>query len=235
MQSITNFCYNVTSESYVRRATSTQFGNIKAVTRSDISPPPAFLQLQKGSTPNKTSAHCRHLQVLCKCMGGCAPGRKATGPERTCEARSFQIYKYSRRRGAICPGHLASPRGLPDCNPITSHTLLLPLPSPAPFSFISPSLSLSFSSRVSLRPPLTANLSLFIQPVYRPSLFAPSCHRATRQSSLSLSGNPDRVTTTASTPLCTDSLFPGQQGCLGVHATLPRQREQDYREVGNQT
>lgn len=35
------------------------------------------------------------------------------------------IYKYSRRRGAICPGHLASPRGLPDCNPITSHTLSL--------------------------------------------------------------------------------------------------------------
>lgn len=48
------------------------------------------------------------------------------------------IYKYSRRQGAICPGHLASPLGLPDCNPITSHT---------PFSLdaIVASLSLSIS------------------------------------------------------------------------------------------
>lgn len=46
------------------------------------------------------------------------------------------IYKYSRRRGAICPGHLASPLGLPDCNPITSHTFSL--------STSTPSLALSF-------------------------------------------------------------------------------------------
>lgn len=38
---------------------------------------------------------------------------------------SGNIYKYSRRRGAICPGHLASPWGLPDCNPITGRTFSL--------------------------------------------------------------------------------------------------------------
>ena len=58
------------------------------------------------------------------------------------------IYKYSRRRGAICPGHLASPLGLPDCNPITSHTL-----SPWTRSSLSPPLSLSLT--------LTLSLSLF--------------------------------------------------------------------------
>lgn len=56
-----------------------------------------------------------------------------TGPRKTRGALDRHwIYKYSRRRGAICPGHLASPRGLPDCNPITSHTLSLFASRPHP-------------------------------------------------------------------------------------------------------
>ena len=67
-------------------------------------------------------------QLACTCV--------YTSPEVcvcACECTSIYIYtyirrrayKYSRRRGAICPGHLASPPGLPDCNPITSRTLSL--------------------------------------------------------------------------------------------------------------
>lgn len=96
-----------------------------------------------------------------------------TRPRKTREAWDRRwIYKYSRRRGAICPGHLVSLRGLPDCNPITSHTL-----------------SLSASTLFS-RP-----LTLSFHPLC-PSLLPPSTTLATPLSGRHwVSCNLDRVTT----------------------------------------
>lgn len=114
----------------------------------------------EGSALNKTpfiAIICRHRTNVWKGVHR----RKATGPERTRKARSLQIYKYSRRRVAICPGHLASPRGLPDCNPITSHTL--PLSSP-PSLYLSLSFSLSLFRSACSFVPCSRN-PLSIQPI----------------------------------------------------------------------
>lgn len=122
--------------------------------------------------------------------------------------RSLQIYKYSRRRGAICPGHLPSPQGLPDCNPITSHTLL---PSHLPFSLSSFS-ALFFSFFILLFVPFNKNSPSSLRPSSSPSSWQTSSVVIESRAILR-----DRVTTAS-----TVGFRFLKRGCLGVHVILDR-------------